>query len=242
MARNRSIPTSDPTVNNGRPPEPGDAHEPPAVPEADLAFDRAELEAQAPATPETPTGPDPYDLDSLRVTTDMAAAVGVKPLLTEVPVRKPGRTQWVRVHPNPAYSLTTLLLELKEQRDEVYLIAPALRPLLATEPAVALFSLHVAVTRQGVVFLWPVRLPGADSRVMAWTRSALEAVELARTRWVRVAANMSLGAYEMRTTEAEIPGPGWPEQSFSQLLRIAFKDRLIDSAEHPVLRQLQGRA
>ena len=53
---------------------------------------------------------------------------------------------------------------------------------------------------------------------------------------------MSLGAYEVHTTQAEIGDPTWPTQDFGELLRIAFKDRHIKDLDHPVLQRLRGEA
>ena len=75
---------------------------------------------------------DPFDLDSLRLSQDFASAVGVKPLITTVPVKKPSKEWFVRTHPDPAYRLQTAVLELKEDR-ETYLVSPALWPELADE-------------------------------------------------------------------------------------------------------------
>ena len=100
--------------------------------------------------------------------------------------------------------------------------------------------LFTAINRQGVVFLWPVRLPGDDGRRNAWNNSALEAADLATKGWVRVASNMSLGAYDVLQATAELPEPEWPEQDFRSLLKIAFKDHYIQSLDHPVIRRLRG--
>ena len=45
------------------------------------------------------------------------------------------------------------------------------------------------------------------------------------TRWIRVKANMSLRAYEIFQAESAIPDPVWPDLSFEEIYRIAFKDR-----------------
>ena len=37
-----------------------------------------------------------------------------------------------------------------------------------------------------------------------------------------------------------IPDPDWPELSFAEIFRIAFKDRLINSLDHPVVKRLRG--
>jgi hypothetical protein len=34
--------------------------------------------------------------------------------------------------------------------------------------------------------------------------------------------------------------PVWPELSMQELLRIAFKDRYVDTLDHIILRQLRG--
>ena len=53
-------------------------------------------------------------------------------------------------------------------------------------------------------------------------------------------ANMSLRAYEIFQAENKIPDPEWPEQSFAELLRIAFRDRLINTTDHPAVKRLRG--
>ena len=62
------------------------------------------------------------------------------------------------------------------------------------------------------------------------------------TKWVRIKANMSLGAYEIFSAESVMQDPTWPELPFNELLRIAFRDRIISSADHPVVKRLRGLA
>jgi hypothetical protein len=164
--------------------------------------------------------------------------MGVRKQLLTVPVRKPAREWWVQTHPDPEYRIETAVLELKEDR-EVYLVEPNLWPDLVTETTFGPRALFTAVNTQGVCFIWQVRLPGPDGKIDHWSQSALEAAEMAAGRWVRVQANMSLGAYEVCTSETE-KAPEWPDVPFRELLRIAFKGRLIDSLDHPVLRRLRG--
>lgn len=40
----------------------------------------------------------------------------------------------------------------------------------------------------------------------------------------------------------DLPAPPWPLTPFGELLRVAFKDRFITTADHPVLRKLRGEA
>jgi hypothetical protein len=75
---------------------------------------------------------------------------------------------------------------------------------------------------------------------MEWHRSRREAAELAMTRWVRAKANMNLGAYEISVAESIMVEPQWPDLPFSEILRLAFRDRLIDRLDHSVLKRLRG--
>jgi hypothetical protein len=76
--------------------------------------------------------------------------------------------------------------------------------------------------------------------VNEWHRSAAEAAELAMQRWIRLKANMALGAYEIFEASGTIPDPVWPDLSFQELLRIGFRDRLVDRIDHPVIKRLRG--
>ena len=51
---------------------------------------------------------------------------------------------------------------------------------------------------------------------------------------------MSLRAYETFQAENSIPDPQWPEQSLGELIRIAFRDRLINTIDHPAVKRLRG--
>jgi hypothetical protein len=178
-----------------------------------------------------------FDPARLRLSQDFSN-LGVKKALLTVPVRKPDRQSFIRVHPESKMQVATAVLELKEDR-ETYLIHPTLWDELATEITPKL--LCTAITRHGVVFLWPIRLPGADGKHDPWSRSALEAAQIAMKRWIRLTANMSLGAYEVFEAPPNVPEPEWPELDLQDLLKIAFRDRYIADLEHPVINRLRGR-
>jgi hypothetical protein len=188
-------------------------------------------------TPDPPA--DPFDLDTLRLSQDFGSAVGVKRLITTIPVKKPSREWFVRTHSDPAYWFPTAVLELKEDR-EVYLVSPSLRPELASETTFSPRLLVTSISRQGVLFLWPVKLPGPDGKIDAWSRSSLDAADEAKSRWVRVTANLALGAYDVAVASGQVAEPAWPDLTFQQIIKIAFRDRMIDDWNHPVLRRLRG--
>ena len=100
--------------------------------------------------------------------------------------------------------------------------------------------LYTAVNRQGVYFLWPVRLPDETGRLDEWNKSAHKAAHQAMKEWVKVASNRSLGAYETFSPKSELPQPEWPDISFQEMLKIAFGDYQITSLDHPILKRLRG--
>ena len=185
--------------------------------------------------------PDPFDPSRLRLSQDFTAALGVKKLLTTVPVRKPSKEWFVRCHHDPAYRIETCVVELKED-GETYLVDPSLWHELAGESTFSPRLLITTINKQGNVFLWPIRLPSSDGRHDDWNKSALEAANYATKSWVRVQANMGLGAYEVHMASGNLGDPEWSVPAFNELLRIAFKDRYITSQEHPVLKRLRGEA
>jgi hypothetical protein len=187
--------------------------------------------------PEAP--PDPFDPASLRLSQDFASTVGVKRVLTTVPCRKPNRHEFVRVHPGDEWRLETGVFEDKVNR-EVFLVRPELWPELAGE--VYPVCIFTSISRQGDTFLWPAKLPGPDGRSNSWNESALAAARLAETKWVRVAANMGAGMYDVFEAAGELSEPTWPELSFSEILKLSFKDRFIQSVDHPAIKALRGLA
>jgi hypothetical protein len=183
--------------------------------------------------------PDPFDPESLRLTQDFAGAVAVKKVLTTVPCRKPNRHEFVRVRSGAEWRIETAVFEDKINRDD-YLVDRTLWSELAGEIVPA--CLFLAINRQGDVFLWRVKLPGLDGRTNTWNESAVAAARLAETKWVRVSANMVAGLYDLHEATGNIPAPEWPDLSFQEILRLAFRDRFIHDVDHPVLRSLRGEA
>ena len=181
--------------------------------------------------------PDPFDLASLRLNPSFLETAGVKRLVTTVPARRPSPQDFVRVHPSEKYRDNFAVIDLKEDRED-YLVSPAILPELANE--VVYKTIYAAINRQGITFLWPVRYPSPDDRRNDWARSAREAAELAMTRWVRMKANRDLGAYEIFEAESVMAEPVWPELSFQQLIKIAFRDRIITDTNHALIRRLRG--
>jgi len=189
------------------------------------------------STQKNPIDADVFDTEKLRLSQNFSSLVGVKKAFVSIPVRRPHRQEFIRVHPNEDYRLETAVLELKEER-ETYLVSPELWSELPGDLIAKV--LYTTINRQGVLTLWPIRLPGEDGRIDSWNESALVAAEMAQSEWIRVASNTSLGAYDVFVASGDYPEPEWPEIGFNKILEIAFKGRYISDPSHPVIKRLQG--
>jgi hypothetical protein len=176
------------------------------------------------------------DLDSIRLPQDFGAELGVKKILDRMPVRRPDRQWFIRVHPGKR--IETFVLELKDV-NETYLVLGEARRVLPEELAAKV--LYLAITRQNNPFFWPIRLPDPSGRLDDWNQSAMGAAKRAETKWISVKANRHAGAYDVYEATAEgLPEPEWPEMSLEELLTIAFKNRIIRTPDHAVIQQLLG--
>jgi hypothetical protein len=181
---------------------------------------------------------DPFDPAALRLDQSFAESTGIKKLLTTVPVRRPNRQDFVRVHSDPKFRLTpAAIIEIKEDR-EIYLVVPAMAKEVGGEFVAA--TLFTAITRQNVLHIWPVKLPGPDGKHNPWHASAADAAERAMSRWIRVAANMNLGAYEIFEATSTLSEPLWPDLTFEEILKVAFQDRIVDNFDHQIIQRLKG--
>jgi hypothetical protein len=187
------------------------------------------------AVPNEPV--DPFDPETLRI--GSLADVDVERVLTAVPVRRPNRSEFFRVHPE--FVTDTLVLEREDGLDrETYLVQRGVQDLVAHE--LRPVRLFVCINKRGTVFLWPARLPRADSNDSGrrWAETALLVADQARTLWVKMIGNRDLGGYEMFRAKGDLGEPVWPDKSFRDLIEIGFRGRLIDREDHPVIRELAG--
>jgi hypothetical protein len=201
--------------------------------------DRLDLPPAEPINGE-PAGP-PTDifnnLAALRLQPEAGALVGAVEVLAHVPIRKPSPTEWVRVHPGADMTLASSFYVDKENR-ETYFVPPEMREVLIT--GVKVMLLVTAITSRGALFLWPLALGDDTGRTNAWHDTAKDAAMQAKSVWTKIAADMSAGHYRVFKAEGNLPEPTWPDKAFAELLRIAFRGRIVDSVDHPVVRQCRG--
>ena len=121
------------------------------------------------------------NLDALRLSPDAASIAGTSEVLSHVPIRKPNRHEFIRTRSEVDCWFDTGVFEDKEER-ETFLVAPTMREALVGEIRAVL--LVPTMTRQGVLVLWPLKLPTEGQRYNGWMETARQAAELAKTKWV----------------------------------------------------------
>jgi len=187
------------------------------------------------AGPGEPT--DPFDPAALRVSADMEIAT--EKVLTAVPVRKPRRDEFFRVHSDEEFTLDVLAVERDDGMDrETYIVTPACAD--AVVEVARKVRLFTCISKRGTVFLWPAKLPVEGSAGRRYSETALRIAEEAKALWVRMWGDRALGGYAMVRAKGNLEEPKWPDKEFRALLRIAFQDRIVDRPDHPLIRELAG--
>jgi hypothetical protein len=190
--------------------------------------------------PETSPDPlDPFEPANLRLDPEYLKTGGVKKLLTTVPVRKPNKQDFIRVHSDPEYRLCGVgMIELQEER-EIYLVTPGYVRQL--EPQTFSFcNLYLAINRQKVVFLWPCEIAGDRGPCKSMAHFGTGGRGESDGSMDQGRGEHEFGAYEFFVAENPLSDPEWPSVSLRDLLQIAFKGHVIDGRDHPVMQRLRG--
>lgn len=178
-----------------------------------------------------------FDIENLRLSQDYTNHFGVKRKITNVSLRKPRKDEFFRVHDQIEWQFQTFMLELKSE-GENYILSPSTAHILPDlAKPVTLFS---AIDRQGNFFIIPLPIPISDGRRNSWHESLHIVVLAAQKNWVRCAANIANGGYDLYVAENIYEEPNWPEVGFAELLEIACRNRLIKDDQHPVIKQMLG--
>jgi hypothetical protein len=205
-----------------------------------FAMNKPTLQAVHQESQTNTPAPNPFDPANLRLDQSYTETVGVNKLITTIPVRRPNKQTFFRVHPGGEWRDNFPIIDLKDDREE-YIVAKPLVPELFTE--IVYKQLRLGITRQGNLFFLPLPLPGPDGKDNPWWSSLRELADRAETNWIRVISNKELGAYEALQASDALSEPAWDLQGlkFWDLIEIAFKKFLITDIEHPVVKRLRGR-
>jgi hypothetical protein len=99
---------------------------------------------------------------------------------------------------------------------------------------------YYTVDRAGAVFLWKVRRPDPSGRSNAWHSTARDAVLIAREKWIKLVPDMGEGCYHVEEPVSKLSEPVWRDIPLPELMRLAFKNQVIDGPDHEILKRLRG--
>jgi hypothetical protein len=179
------------------------------------------------------------DLKSVRLPTNYGATLGVKKLLTTIPVGKPKKPQFFRTHQSADMVFPTMILENKEAQ-ETYIVYPEVAQVISelVRPVI----LHAAIDRQNNVSLIPVPLPGDSGTRHPTHESLAQAVEHAKLKWIRISFNKHNSGYDIYEAAAVLAEPEWPSGDIDSFVQVAFRGKIIASLDHPVIVAHLGKA
>jgi hypothetical protein len=178
------------------------------------------------------------DIDALRNTATLKVSRKVVPV--NVPVKKPANNVYFRVCPKPEWSLDCSVIIGNGGSDDFYFVTPFMlnhHTMLARLRKVTIVTVYS--WPGGALSLWPVPMI-EETRIACW-KSARAASELAKTAWVQLVWNADIRDYDLATAEGINTEPVWPaDKTFTDLLRLGFADKIINSPDHPYVLRLRG--
>jgi len=174
---------------------------------------------------------------SLRLSQNFGQTLGVKKVLTTVPVAKPSKDRFFRTHGSQDWVYPAWLLE-DETKGETYIVSEDIASLLGG--LVRPVELFTVIDRQNNLSLVPVPLPGANGVRNSWHESRLQALMRAKSVWLRISSNNDLKGYDIFEATASLPEPTWPDITLNELLEIAFRGRILATVDHPVVQEKLG--
>ena len=182
--------------------------------------------------------PGKIDFSKFRISFNNSDFPIARKVIIRVPVCKPSKQRYVRVHPDSKYRLECAILKLEDD-ERPYLISPHIASAVAQD--IKLVILQLSIDKQANIFLWPVPPIPEDGNDNSWNQSQRDIATMAENQWVRISSNRETACYEPLLPNVDIKEPTWPVLSFDEILNIAFgTSHIIDDHEHPALRKLWG--
>ena len=179
----------------------------------------------------------PFDLKALRERRASGKVGALK--VFQIEVRKPKSQVYFRVCPGDDYCVDCELFVAKDT-GTIFWVGDA--AISAFPPgSLTEFRLYTCISAQGSPFLWPAKMPSEGGRQNKWHTSALEAAEEAKTKWIRIEPNMVDGRYDRWIANGNIAEPEWPNKTMQMLVEIGFRDNLVNTPDHFVIKHyLEG--
>jgi hypothetical protein len=176
-------------------------------------------------------------------------AAGLKPILTRIQVQSrnwlKGTNIFIRVRPAEiidgveVWQATMDMVGFRDEggghSDEILVPDPDILMDLPENAVIHRYRVYYCVTQRGRPHLWRVRLPGDDGKMWPQWEMQHDAAEIAQRRWLSL--NAETMPVPAPTQDRE---PQWPDLTWGEVLQKAFKDKIVDYADHPLLKRLRG--
>jgi hypothetical protein len=192
---------------------------------------------------EKPSG---FSLDKFK-TKRASAMANVGTLPTALPHHSISQAKdFVRLHPDEVNywspELCFVAVPVKgSKKDTLHLIDEDLAMVNLPSGRVMRFRLALASKPNNVFFLCHVPSRNEDND---WNKTNLQACEQAKTLWTQASSRREEGVdgykVDYARNEKAFGEPKWPPQSLSELIRVTFAGRIIESEDHAGLLRLVG--
>jgi hypothetical protein len=160
--------------------------------------------------------------------------IAVREVLSVIAIRRPKDNEFVRAS---EFSLTTFVWEDKDE-GETYFVVPSMRPHIIAGGSMKLLVL--AVNQIATPFIWKVPVVDEYSRRNTWNESHRDIYQTAKKEWVKMVGDRGAGLYRKYLPSGDLQQPRFPDRPFNELLDIAFRGRLIDREDHPIIKAMRG--
>jgi len=185
------------------------------------------------------TDDDEFSPENLRLLNKIDLRDLVTAELVELPARKPKKDEWFRVHPD--YQQQGGILEI-DSENKVFWVSKKMQSQVAHDPCFTFRLCVLVVTRQGVPFIWPVKTDvEAGGTGDKYVRIPFAAMTHGREKWTRLYWSQDRREHQIETSDL-LDAPKFPDKPFSELLKLAFKDAVISTVDHPAILNLKGKA
>ena len=170
--------------------------------------------------------------------------------LASLKVGKPDNETWFMVHPE--HQLELYILEATQKGNltkQPYLVQgedkATHQELLSSLTKTKWCCCHLVATSTNSFMIWPRKLHIAtdNKEPQAYHTSAAEAVEAAKQGFIKMEWKGNQYTWRWPRDENIFNKPVWPEeQTFVELIQIAFRSQVIQNMDHPQVMYADGRA
>jgi hypothetical protein len=146
-------------------------------------------------------------------------------------------------HPDPDMRPIVMLVkpdgnDLELEEDDWFLVDADVEDDLADVGR--MYELVLCRTANGGYFLWRIKVEEPGGRTDGYTEGAREALEEhAGKHWIKLKGDRKSRTYEV-IKGREVTTVRWPEFGIDELVRRAFRNRVVQGEDHGLIRRLRG--